>query len=549
MKELLLRRKWGFCVYVFASFLFVVDSFLQISVFSLIFNAIEKGDKAYFIQIMILAIGSVFVSGGLFFASRMLRIGYMRETLLDIRKEAFEKVISLSYKNFSKRSKEVYISHLINDINIVEAKFFQSLVSFIFRGGLYACCLITLLFIDRKLALGMFAISLVLLGVSQIFAKKTVTLQEAFSKENEDFTVSMSNTFNGLEILKLNNIEEKFLSKNLVEMRRVERKKFAFNTYSELQRNIIVFLSYIILVVVILYLGIEIEAGLGLGKAMFLFSLANNMAFPLMDVLPLINVMRSSNVIYNKITRSEDIEGNKEDRTQGFDFQQVIEVKELSFDYEGNKILNQVSFTIEKGKKYLIKGASGAGKSTLMKLLSMTYEDYSGSIQVDGIDYKAIDEKSFNEKVAFIYQEVFLFEDTIKNNITLYKEIDEKKVDEAIIHAGLTSFLEEKENGIEEVLLENGKNLSGGQRQRISIARAIAKEAEILFIDEGTSSLNYELGRQIEKDFLALDCSVIAISHRYYEGVTKDYDYVLELRNGRVHTYTGKEYFEEVSVC
>lgn len=99
-------------------------------------------------------------------------------------------------------------------------------------------------------------------------------------------------------------------------------------------------------------------------------------------------------------------------------------------------------------------------------------------------------------------------------------------------------------------LLENGKNLSGGQRQRIAIARAIAKEAEILFIDEGTSALNVELGSEIEKAFLSLDKTVIAVSHRYYEGVTNHYDYVLEVKNKRVKRIPAEEYFrEEEEAC
>ena len=99
------------------------------------------------------------------------------------------------------------------------------------------------------------------------------------------------------------------------------------------------------------------------------------------------------------------------------------------------------------------------------------------------------------------------------------------------------------------MLLENGKNLSGGQRQRISIARAIAKQAKILFVDEGTSALNEEIGRQIENAFLNLDATVIAISHRYYQGITEQYDEVLEIKNGSVVTYSAQEYFEEDAAC
>lgn len=178
----------------------------------------------------------------------------------------------------------------------------------------------------------------------------------------------------------------------------------------------------------------------------------------------------------------------------------------------------------------------------------MIYDDYTGSITVDGVDYKEIKENSFNDKASFIYQDVFLFEDTIFNNIALYKPYPEEKVMEAARKAGLETLISKKENGIYEMVQENGKNLSGGERQRISIARAIIKNSEILFVDEATSSLDEELGRKIEETILSLDCTVIAISHRYYEGITENYDYVLEINNGKVDQYAADEYFMEVAV-
>ncbi|HEX3021495.1 MAG TPA: ABC transporter ATP-binding protein, partial [Lachnospiraceae bacterium] len=235
--------------------------------------------------------------------------------------------------------------------------------------------------------------------------------------------------------------------------------------------------------------------------------------------------------------------------TKDFNFQSEISVSEVNFFYDKKQILNNASFQIEKGKKYLIKGASGAGKSTLMNLLAMASDDYQGEISVDGVNFKDISEKSFHDKVAFIFQDVFLFEDTIKNNITLYNDIPLEQIQYATKVCGLDSIIQDKKNGIEERLTENGKNLSGGQRQRISIARAIAKNAEILFVDEGTSSLNEELGREIEQVFLDLDNTVIAISHRFYEGVTEQYDYVLEIKNGLVNQYPAREYFDEVITC
>ena len=149
---------------------------------------------------------------------------------------------------------------------------------------------------------------------------------------------------------------------------------------------------------------------------------------------------------------------------------------------------------------------------------------------------------------CFIYQDVFLFEDTIKTIslcIGIFLKTKLLMLQELVVWI---PFCRRKRK-LEPRLTENGKNLSGGQRQRISIARAMAKNAEILFVDEGTSSLNEELGREIEKVFLELDSTVIAISHRYYEGVTENYDYVIELKNGEIHSYPAKDYFNEVLTC
>lgn len=548
MKALLLKRKWAFMVYILASCLFIISDLLYMSLSSMIFDALEKGSLTLFINRIVLGILILGTMSALYFTSRFLRIGYMRNVLLDIRMEAFKTILKMSPRQFGKISKENYVSRLTNDINLIEENFFRSLLNFISGLGLYVLGLIILLVMDRTLAVGIFIISLIVYFVCKLFLKRTEQLQEEVSTENEKFTLNMSNTFNGLEIIKLGNIEDKFLDKNKQEVSRVEHRKFVFNNFSEVQQNVLLFASYLVMVGVVWHLGLCIAEGMALGSAVFLFQLSNQVVFRTMDTFPLLNVIRSSSKIYDKLTQIEEqveLEGQ-----QPFHFNQSMMLMNVSFGYEQDKpLLKNISLRIEKGKKYLIKGASGSGKSTLLKMLEMIYDDYEGTIQVDGVDYKSISSKDFNDKVAVIDQDVFLFEDTIENNISLYKPLNDEIMEKAITGAGLEDFIGEKEEGLQTAILENGKNLSGGQRQRIAIARAIAKEAELLFVDEGTASLNEKLGREIEKVFLSLPQTVIAISHRYYEGVSERYDYVLELQGGHVKVHEAKTYFEGVGVC
>lgn len=533
-------------IYVIACFAPVITQLLQVYVMSMMVGVIEEASIRKLLYSLGIAVAIQLLSGGLFLASRMMRIGYMRDILLDVRKNIFAATLSKSYKSFSKQSKEVYISNLTNDIHLIESKFFLSLLNIIFKGGLYVAGGVILCILDIKLGVVLVLISLGLLGTSRFFANKTIRLQESFSTSNENFMLHMSNTFNGLEILKLNQIEDKFLEQNLKKLDHVEKNKFAFNMYTDLQKYILMFTGYVVVVGVMAYVGIGIVNGMTLTKAMALVMLANNMYFPLMDVFPLINIVKSAAKIYQKTTQTE--EQVEEMHTQNlFDLKEAIVAENVSFSYGEQQILKQASFTLEKGKKYLLKGVSGAGKSTLLKLLGKVYDDYEGSIKVDGVEYNQIDEDSFFQKSAVIYQDVFLFEDSIRNNITLYQDISEEKLESAIKGAGLKAWLSERD--LDEKLLENGKNLSGGQRQRLSIARAIAKNAQILLIDEGTSSLNPELGREVEEAFLGLDHTIVAISHRYYEGVSERYDYVLELKNGKINTYPANEYYGEARVC
>lgn len=544
MKELLLKRKSKFILYLIACLIPVADHLAFTFTISLLIGSIEVGSMEYFKKVTLITISFLFASSIVYIVSRFMRISYMRDTLLDVRMKAFDKIIKSSYKNFNMKSKENYISNLINDINIFENNFFLKLINVIFNLGVYIASLVILAFLDIRFSIGIFVVSVVLFFIIRIFEGKTVSLQEEVSQGNQEYLLDVSNTFNGLEILKLNNIEDKFLQKSILKIRGLEKKKFNYTVFVEGQNRLTNLLGFLILIGILVYVLNSFTSGVSFTNIMLSFQLANSCVWSIVRVVPIFNELKASSVIYDKITKTEDLEDIHIPK-ESFRFNKSIEVKDLYFDYEGKEVFKGISFNIEKGKKYLIKGASGAGKSTLIKLLSKVYDDYKGKIYVDGIDFKDIQEDSLNRNVSFIYQDVFLFEDTIRNNITLYKNYEEDRIIKSCDYSGLSDFIGNK-NGLDEMLLENGKNLSGGERQRISIARAIVKDSSILFVDEGTSSLNEELGRSVENTILSLDSTVIAISHRYYTGVTEKYDYILEIVDGRLNVYTSSEYFSEV---
>jgi len=215
MIDLLKKRKRKFILYLIASTFPVITDMLRVGLFALLFHIIEIKDKELFYTTVMLGGVVIILSIILYVSSRMLRISFMRDTLLDVRVNAFEKIINTSYLQFSKKSKDIYISNLVNDINTFETSFFLNFLNVLYRGFLYIVSLILLFIIDYRVGAVMFLISVIIFFLIKAFQAKTVQLQKNVSTKNEELTLNLANTFNGLEILKLNSIESLFLSLTL----------------------------------------------------------------------------------------------------------------------------------------------------------------------------------------------------------------------------------------------------------------------------------------------------------------------------------------------
>ena len=177
----------------------------------------------------------------------------------------------------------------------------------------------------------------------------------------------------------------------------------------------------------------------------------------------------------------------------------------------------------------------GSGKTTLIRLLMGYYSEYTGGIYFDGVCLDDIDRQSLYQHVAMIHQKVFLFEDTIRNNITMFQDCPDEQVWQAIHDAGLTQVVERMGHGLDSMVEENGRNLSGGEQQRIAIARAFARGTEVMLVDEATASLDPQTASQINQVLLEKEgLTLIAITHRTNQELLEAYDEVLVLEQGKL---------------
>jgi len=515
MTELLKRDRRGFTRYLLGCAILITEYILTNLAIAKIAGVVQSGSVSDLLRYSVLGTLAFIYAALIFILSRLLRIGFMRDTTMMIRMEAFRTIMGKTARSFNRKLRNEYISNLVNDINTFEGKYFHALLNLFFGASIYSVSLLILFWLDFSLAMIMLGVSLLVFLINRTFQKKTIHMQEEVQRSNEKFTVNVSNTFSGLEILKLNRIEDRFLLNSMKETDRLERKKAGYFIFTFWQGRFSNLLGFITSILIIYYVISRAGEDFDLTRIMFTISMASSTIWPITEIMPLFNVLKSNaTIIENILRKDEDLE--KSEETRDYVFNETIEIRDLSFSYDEKVVLSKANLTLQKGKKYLLKGHSGAGKSTLINLLSKVHENYQGEILVDGRNLREIREDSFNENVSFIYQDVFLFEDTIRNNIKLFKDYDEAALLRAIEGSGLEPLLRKKDQGLDEVIEENGKNLSGGERQRISIARAIIRSPQILFADEVTSSLDESLGRHVEDTILSLDTTVIAISHRCY---------------------------------
>lgn len=211
-----------------------------------------------------------------------------------------------------------------------------------------------------------------------------------------------------------------------------------------------------------------------------------------------------------------------------------ITLENVSFGYtEDGFALQDISVHFQRGKSYAVVGASGSGKSTLLKLLMASHTGYRGSIWYDRHELRTIHSASLYDLSALIQQEVFVFDDTIRNNITLFQPFPEAAVSEAIDRAGLSALIREK--GEEYLCGENGKSLSGGERQRIAIARSLLRRTPVLLVDEATAALDPETARRVMDSILELrERTRIVVTHSLDEALLQKYDEILVLEKGRL---------------
>lgn len=375
--------------------------------------------------------------------------------------------------------------------------------------------------------------------VAIIMERKLDKVYEDISEENAVLTTVAEENLAGVRTVKAFAREDYEIKKFLSHNERyynlnITQSKVLVRYYPLFQ-----FVGKVLPVAITILGGISVMNGnMSLGALVAYVEYSRNCTWPMEMMGWLTNDLSSAVASYKKIKKIYDVKPEIEDSQNVVTLDHVsgnVDFEHVSFNLDGKQILSDISFSVKEGKTLGIMGATGSGKSSIINMLHRFYDTTEGSVKLDGVDIKKISLRQLRRSVAVVLQDVFLFSDTIEENIKMGNrntmQMDEIK--SAAASAQASSFIEKMDEQYETVIGERGVGLSGGQKQRISIARALSKHSPILVMDDSTSALDMETEHEIQKTLNGLKGTTkIIIAHRI--SAVCHADEIIYLQDGKI---------------
>lgn len=459
---------------------------------------------------------------------------YQKKAITQYKNNIYGCILDKNIANFNKHNTSTYISALTNDVTKIEASYLFSAFDLITNITLLLTTIVIMLIYSPLLTLAGIGLSLLPFIGAIIVGGKLAFHEKEISDQNASFMHFVKDNLIGFSTVKVfkseNKIKELFIKNNDI----LENKKASKTKTLVLMEMVQTVLS-LVSQFGVFFIGayISITTGDIAPSVILLFvQLMNYIISPLMQIPSSLSKRLACKPLFIKISEIIQIES---DNNLGVEIEEIneITVSNLKFMYDDKVILKEINHKFEKNKSYAIVGTSGSGKTTLINLLLGKYNNYSGDIYYNNADIKNISLDSLFEIASFVEQNVFVFDDSIINNITMYSNIDEELLKEAINKSGLAKLIDEK--GPDYRCGENGCNLSGGEKQRISIARALVKKSQLLLLDEATSALDNETSSSITNNLLRINNTTkIMITHRLDEEILNQFDEIVVMKNGQI---------------
>ena len=461
---------------------------------------------------------------------------YIESAMLQYKNFAFRKLTEKGISSFRDESTATYLSALTNDSTSIETDYLGQQMALISKVFTFAGALVMMLWYSPLLTAIAAGVTILPLIASLLTGSRIEAAERRVSDRNRSFTAALSDCLTGFSVVKSFKAEKEIFKLFAENNRALEGEKFSKRRIKTIVGMIGSVTGIIAQLGVFLIGSYFALSGYGLtpGVVIIFVNLMNFMISPIAELPGLLASRKAARGLIDKLATALESNPVSEGTSELTHLASGIRLENVSFGYDDSKeVLHGISAFFDAGKAYAVVGASGSGKSTMLNLLTAAAGNYRGNILIDDTELRSIASESLYELISVIQQNVFIFNASIRDNVTMFRSFPEQEIEDAISHAHLNALIAERGDGY--LCGENGKGLSGGEKQRISIARSLLKKSSVLLADEATASLDAQTAHQVASDILDLDgITRIVVTHGLEESLLRRYDGIVVLKDGRI---------------